>query len=131
MRIPFRWFSAVLAVQALAVPVSALAASGGGFVLRAVVPVVCRLTQTAAGDGTARVEEFCNSPRGYRVFARHAPEAAADGLTFEYGGQIVPAEPDGETLLLDAPRAARVSRDLRILPGGGPALAVSLLIEPK
>ncbi len=134
MRILFRWLGTLSALPLLAAPVTATAApsgSGAGFALRAVVPVVCRLTRTPAGDGAVRVEEFCNSPRGYRVVARHAPGAAVAGLAFEYGGRTVPADPDGETLLLDAPTAARTSRSLRILSRGGAAPAVSLAVLPK
>ncbi len=134
MRSLFRWLGTLSALPLLGAPVTATAApsgSGGGFALRAVVPVVCRLDRTPAGDGVVRVEEFCNSPHGYRVVARHAPGVAVAGLAFEYGGRVVPADADGETLLLDSPTAARASRDLRILSGGDPAPAVSLFVLPK
>lgn len=132
------------ALAALLAPLAAGSGAKAGsssksvtFELRAIVPVVCRLSHDGllAPDGSMAVEEFCNEPRGYRVFALHPGGLAAAGMVFEYGAASVPAEADGETLLLDAPTAAKTVRSFRVRGPGGVlpvALpAVSLRIVPK
>ncbi len=102
------------------------------FTLRAVVPVVCRLTpQGTSTTHRLVVEEFCNVPAGYRVYAVHPPGLGGQ-VAFAYGGRRVIAESDGETLLLDAPTAAKVLRELRIQTAGPAAPPpVALRIVPK
>ena len=76
--------------------------------LRAYVPVLCRVQLNLAyaspdengvaelGDAT----EFCNSPRGYKVYLEH-PAGLEDAAVI-VGGVRTPLSPDGATVLTDA-----------------------------
>lgn len=76
--------------------------------LRAYVPVLCRVQLNLAqaspdengmvdlGDAT----EFCNSPRGYKVYLQH-PAGLEDAAVI-VGGVRTPLSVDGDTVLTDS-----------------------------
>lgn len=91
------------------------------------VPVLCRVQLAASvsapdEDGIANLgvaEEFCNAPRGYRVFVNHP--ANLEGAAVISGGVRIPLSSTGETVLTDSSHA-----DIRQVE-----LAVDLGDEPE
>ncbi len=85
-------------------PLPGFAANAGSasktatFQLRAVVPVVCRLDYTPllGPDGSLTVEEFCNEPRGYRVYVSH-PAGASSSRVSPSGSAGMVAPPYSNT----------------------------------
>jgi len=113
-----------LALIAVAVPAAsgtALASEGttlhvgvSGF-----VPVMCRATVNAnivtAKDGYAelgQLTEFCNSPRGYAVYADHSPEL--DDVSLIVDGKTVPLQAEGSTLISQSSEAAITHRTVAL-----------------
>lgn len=113
-----------LALIAAAVPAgSAAALAADGATLRigvsGFVPVMCRATVQAnvvtAKDGYAelgQLTEFCNSPRGYAVYAEHSAELEDVSLIVD--GKAVPLHADGSTLISQSSEAAITRRTLAL-----------------
>lgn len=100
------------------------------------VPVICR-----ASVGTAAVapvpgkvslgelNEFCNSPNGYRVYAEYSASLTDARLIVD--GKPVLLEAAGNSVISHSTRAAIDSRSLELeLPAGVEAGSLSFRIEP-
>jgi hypothetical protein len=113
-----------LALIAAAVPAAggpALAAEGGTLRIgvSGFVPVMCRATVHAnivtPKDGYAelgRLTEFCNSPRGYAVYADHSAELQDVSLIVD--GKTVPLHAEGSTLISQSSEPAIAHRSLAL-----------------
>lgn len=83
------------------------------------VPVVCRasvgasvVTSTRSTINLGGLNEFCNSPNGYEVFADYAPGLSAATLMVD--GQKVNLSNDGSTRISKSNTAAIASRSLEL-----------------
>ena len=100
------------------------------------VPVICHTRVTAdfvaAEPGTAslgQLDEFCNSPRGYRVNADYSASLANARLIVD-GAEVVLSQ-DGSTVVSQSDRPAIDSHSLAIaLPEGVEGGSLSFRIEP-
>jgi type 1 fimbria pilin len=116
----------------------ALAAGPGEYTLhiRGVVPTVCRATldnsvipSDRAQVALGKLNEFCNSPNGYRIYADHSPELADSRMSIN--GKQVQLSKSGSTLLVQSDTPAKVSRNLVLhLAKGGTAGNLSFRIVP-
>jgi hypothetical protein len=104
--------------------------------VRGFVPVICNLqASTAMTAAAARVDlgtitEFCNSGRGYQVWADHSPNV--EGAMLLVDGVARPLSPTGSTLVSASDIPGRRVRHLMIdLHNGRQPLAViSMRIVP-
>jgi hypothetical protein len=100
------------------------------------VPVMCRATVHAnivtPKDGYAelgQLTEFCNSPRGYAVYADHSPELEDVSLIVD--GRTVPLQAHGSTLISQSAEAAITRRTLALsTPTGRSAGTITFRIVP-
>jgi hypothetical protein len=83
------------------------------------VPVICRATvganvvpSTNATVSLGGLNEFCNSPNGYEVYADYAPNLAAATLLVD--GQTVNLSRTGSTRVSKSNTAAIASRSLEL-----------------
>lgn len=133
--------ASVAGLIALTAPVAAVAPSvnlSSQFAIELVgyVPVVCRASVGASivpvTPGTASLgalNEFCNSPNGYRVHADYSPSLAKARLLVD--GKPVPLGKDGTALVTQSNRAAIDSHDIALeLPKGVEGGQLSFRIEP-
>lgn len=91
--IPARVCGTVLAASAIfATPAIAGESASGGFRISLNVPVVCDLDAQpfeldASGQHfVGQVQEFCNSNRGFQVFASHRMLEQDESISVDYGG---------------------------------------------
>lgn len=100
------------------------------------VPVICR---ASVGAGTVapvpgtvslgELNEFCNSPNGYRVHAQYSASLAKAKLIVD--GRPVILEADGDSVVSHSTRAAIDSRSLElVLERGVEDGVLSFRIEP-
>lgn len=100
------------------------------------VPVICRasvsaatVTPTPGKVSLGELNEFCNSPNGYRVHAQYSGSLATAKLIVD--GRPVALEADGDSIISHSTRAAMDSRSLELeLERGVEAGALSFRIEP-
>jgi hypothetical protein len=100
------------------------------------VPVMCRATVQAnvvtAKDGYAdlgQLTEFCNSPRGYAVYADHSAELEDVSLIVD--GKAVPLDAEGSTLISQSNEAAITQRSLALsTPAHASAGTITFRIVP-
>ena len=98
-----------------------LSASGGGYTFRiqGFVPVICRATVQGAtyAPQSGRIDlgtldEFCNSPSGYQVWAEHSTSLADAKLVVD--GREVSLSRSGKTLISQSGQAAMHKRPLAL-----------------
>ncbi|HZV84128.1 MAG TPA: hypothetical protein VFF48_03995 [Brevundimonas sp.] len=98
-----------------------LSASGAGYTFRiqGFVPVICRATVQGAtyAPQAGRIDlgtldEFCNSPTGYQVWAEHSTSLADAKLVVD--GREVSLSRSGKTLISHSGRAATHKRPLAL-----------------
>lgn len=114
----------------------ALGSSSTRISISGFVPVICHARVTsdivAAEPGTAslgQLDEFCNSPRGYRVHADYSASLANARLIVD--GAEVALSQDGTTVISQSDRPAVDSHSLAVaLPEGIEGGALSFRIEP-
>lgn len=87
--------------------------------LRGFVPVVCRVsldasaTSTLAGKRTlGTMNEFCNSPAGYRVVANYSPTLASARLVVD--GIAIPLDRSGSVVVSQSDHAGIAARAVRL-----------------
>lgn len=74
------------------------------------VPVVCRVEAVSPADRfPVTLREFCNTPRGFRVFAVH-DRSLGGRAVFSYGGRRTRASGSGRTEVFALESAANVVR---------------------
>ena len=101
------------------------------------VPVICRanvgasLVAPVAGTvSLGTLNEFCNSPSGYRVVADYSPALAGAKLIVD--GVPVPLHKDGTSVVSHANEASIRDRTLSLqLPKSGQTGNISFRIEPR
>lgn len=134
--------AAIGGVAALAAPAAAfdhnvaLASSRYTIGISGFVPVICRASVTATSvtpaAGTVQLgslNEFCNSPRGYRVHADYSPSLAQAKILVD--GVPVPLHKDGTSVISRSNRAAIANHTLALdLPKGVTGGSISIRIEP-
>lgn len=131
--------AAALPASAIAPGVN-IARSDTTIAITGVVPVVCHARvdagSVAGTPGTVSLgtlREFCNSPRGYRVYADFSPSLAHAKLMVD--GVPVPLQKDGSTLVSHSAKAAIDSREIVLeLPKKNPGAvsgSLSFRIEPR
>ena len=101
---------------------SALARSGqqiGPMQLSIVVPKVCNATHgggvAASGSSSASLGSValrCNSGDAFYVYATHPGGAAAESVSFQFGGETIQASSTGKTLIRSTNRPTNRSLDL-------------------
>lgn len=125
-----------LAAPAVAIaPGVEIASSRFSIGLVGYVPVICRATVEANMVGTQEgvaslgsLNEFCNSPTGYKVYADHSSSLADANLVVD--GHKVPLDGTGSTLISSSEGAAIESRDLSLeLPENVEGGSLSFRIE--
>ena len=100
------------------------------------VPVICRATVNATSvaptAGTVQLgslNEFCNSPRGYRVHADYSASLSSAKLVVD--GVEKPLGTDGTVVVSSSDHAAIVNRDVALdVPEGVQGGTISFRIEP-
>jgi hypothetical protein len=100
------------------------------------VPVVCRAsvsgTVISPVQGTASLgtlNEFCNSPNGYRVHADYSANLANAKIVMD--GKGIPLQKDGTTVISQSNRASIESHALELqLPKGVQSGTISFRIVP-
>ena len=134
--------ASVAGLFALTAPASAVAPgvglSSSQFTIELVgyVPVICRASVDAALVGTAAgsaslgsLNEFCNSPGGYRVHADYSASLANARIIVD--GQPVALSDAGTSVISQSDTAAIDSHDLsHELPEGVTGGQISFRIEP-
>lgn len=115
-----------------------LSASGAGytFQIQGFVPVICRATVEGAtyAPQAGRIDlgtldEFCNSPAGYQVWAEHSPNLAGAKLVID--GREVPLSDSGVTMVSQSPGAAVHKRTLALeLADGKTTGSLSIRVRP-
>ena len=134
--------ASVAGLIALTAPASAVAPGIGlassQFTIELVgyVPVICRasvdasLVGTAAGSNSlGSLNEFCNSPGGYRVHADYSASLASAKLIVD--GTAVALSDTGSSVISQSDSAAIDSHDLSLeLPEGVEGGQLSFRIEP-
>ncbi len=137
-------FAIVSAAALLALNTPAVASAPGvdaassrySITLSGFVPVICRAsvdaTMVDAQEGLAplgSLNEFCNSPTGYQVYADHSPEL--DGASLVVDGVAMPLSDAGSTLVSQSDHAAIESRSVSLdLPEGVSTGSISFRIQP-
>ena len=116
----------------------AIASDPGQYTLHisGVVPVVCRASlenSVVSSDKSevrlGKLNEFCNSPNGYRIYADHSPELANGRLVIN--GQQIRLNDNGSTLIVQSDVPNRASHNLVLnLPNGKTAGNLSFRIVP-
>lgn len=127
---------AAAAIAPGAAPAANHRAPTGGYSieLRGHVPVICRASLRDAlvtpQRGHARLgamNEFCNNPNGYEIYADHSPELA--GAVLVVDGVEMKLARQGGTRIARSDRAAARSRSLELrLPEGANAGSISFRI---
>lgn len=118
-------FGALASALALATPVEAnapgveLGATRFSVGVVGFVPVICRASLDAGmvpiGTGTAKLgtlNEFCNSPGGYRVVATYSPSLASGRLMVD--GSAIELDGTGSVVVSQSDHAAMTNRDLSL-----------------
>lgn len=114
-----------------------LNASGGGYTFRiqGFVPVICRATvqdatyaPRAGRIDLGTLDEFCNSPAGYQVWAEHSTSLAGSKLVVD--GREVRLSRSGATMISQSRNAAVAKRPLALEMADG-ATTGSLSIRVK
>jgi hypothetical protein len=83
----------------------------------------------AATGSLGTLQEFCNNPRGYKLFVDHSPELANSRLVID--GQAVLLSDSGTTLLAETDQPRLAARMLFIeLAHGQPNGTLSFRVEP-
>lgn len=128
--------AAMVAPAAATVP--GITASGEGYRIGIVgyVPVICRASVDAAviapGAGVASLgtlNEFCNSPNGYRVVASYSPSLAAGRLVVD--GTAIELGDSGAVVVSQSDAAAIAQHSVSLeLPEGVTDGALNFRIEP-
>jgi|SRR4051794_11080593 hypothetical protein len=126
----------VLLAAALSAPAVAAETGAPAFTLgvSGSVPVTCRAeldARFAAASGPlGRLEEYCNDPNGYEVYAEASPELAGASLVVD--GIATPLAPGAPTLVARSAEAGMTSRavELRLPDGRAAAGALSFRIVP-
>lgn len=118
-----------LGLTAVALPAASAPAEEGGYAIKVsgYVPVICRATldstlvsATGSEIDLGTLQEFCNSPNGYKVYVDHSPELA--GATLIVDGTAVPLAENGSTEISTSAGPAGVSRKVALhLPENGRA----------
>lgn len=127
---------ALTAPASAVAPGVALSSSQFSIELVGYVPVICRasvdasLVGTQAGSASlGSLNEFCNSPNGYRVHADYSPSLAKAKLIID--GKPVPLGKSGSSVISQSNRAAIESRTVALeLPQGVQSGQLSFRIEP-
>jgi hypothetical protein len=132
------FFRAFAALAAAAVAIPAVAAETGDYRIgiEGEVPLLCRASvdsatvpATAGETKLGRLEEFCNSGAGYKVYADYSPELANAVLRVD--GRAVPLDESGTALVSSSAGAAIASHDLVLsLPEGVSGGSISFRIVP-
>ena len=134
--------SAVAGIITMATPAAAVApgvdVGGDQFAIGVVgfVPVICRANVDASlvSPGTettslGSLNEFCNSPGGYRVVANYSPSLASGTLVVD--GQGIALTSAGSVVVSQSDHAAIDSHELQLdLPEGVSDGSLSFRIEP-
>jgi hypothetical protein len=102
--------------------------------IRGFVPVICRALVDASNVKpkkgiveVGKLNEFCNSPNGYQVWADYTPSLAEASLVVD--GKEVALSDAGSTQLLATTHAGMAQRDLAIkLPSDAVAGSISIRI---
>lgn len=126
----------VVAPAAAFAPGVAIGASQFTLGISGFVPVICRarleagiVTPQAGTVNLGTLNEFCNSPNGYRVHADYSAELAAGKLIVD--GSEMPLGSNGSSVVSQSDRAAIDSHDLQLeLPEGVQTGQISFRIEP-
>ncbi len=134
--------SSLAGLSMLAMPASAVAPgvdASGQFTIGVVgfVPVICRtsldanmVTPTAGTTSLGSLNEFCNSPNGYRVVADYSQSLASGKLIVD--GDEIKLSGKGTAVVSQSPDAAIASRSVAIeLPKGSKGGTLSFRIEPR
>lgn len=124
------------ALAMLSVPAAASAPGEYTLHITGVVPVVCRASLESsvvpsdkAQVSLGKLNEFCNSPNGYRIYAEHSPELANASLNVN--GKPVQLDNSGSTLIVQSNAPAKLTRNLVLhLPKGGTTGNLSFRIVP-
>ena len=129
--------AALLAASATAAGAAADdSSSEASIAVRGFVPVVCRAqvqaTVVVPQEGRAelgQLNEFCNSPGGYAVYADHSAELASAELFVD--GKAIQLAENGSTLVASSAVAAAASRSVAIsVPGGQTGGTITFRIVP-
>src|SRR4051812_743023 len=123
----------VLIAAALSAPAFAAEAGAPAFTLgvSGSVPVACRAeldARFATGGPVGRLEELCNDPKGYEVYAEASPELAGASLVVD--GVATPLSPGAPIRIVHSAKAGMTSRavELRLPEGRAAAGALSFRI---
>jgi len=106
-----------IALAALAAAAVAPPPAPAGFALEMAgqVPTVCRV-EARLDSGV--LEEYCNAPRGYAVYAE--PSRGLAGAVLVVDGAELPLSPTGPTLISGSDHAAIATRSLELRGAAGP-----------
>ncbi len=132
-----------IGLAAMTVPASAIApgvdVASSRFTIGLVgyVPVICRASVDATLVGTEEgsaslgsLNEFCNSPNGYRVYADHSASLSSAKLIVD--GEEFALDSSGSTVVSSSNSAAIESHDISLeLPEGVENGSLSFRIEPR
>lgn len=97
--------------------------------IRGEVPLICRAELTiepaddVTGEVTAKLDEFCNSASGYRVYA--TPSGPA--VRVKVDGNYLVAEPDGRYLISSTRQPGAASRLLQLTNASGETIRVTVV----